>query len=87
MKDANTLFGFAPVLPLLGSAVISKQMGANTNLSLMFAVYAITWIGFFGYVIVMSRKQQSIKRDIDALQKQLDEKNKPPQNPRPGRPS
>ena len=39
-----------------------------------FAVFAITWAAFFAYVFVMSRRQREMQREIDLLQKMLEER-------------
>ena len=39
----------------------------EANLPFLFAVYILTWAGFFGYAFYMSRRQRDLRRDIDAL--------------------
>ena len=39
----------------------------DSNLTYLFAVFFITWAGFFGYVFVMSRRQKEMRQEIDAL--------------------
>lgn len=39
----------------------------EANLPFLFAVYLITWAGFFGYTFVMSRRQREMRRELDAL--------------------
>ena len=46
----------------------------DSNLTYLFAVFFITWAGFFGYVFVMSRRQKEMRREIDALKRALVEK-------------
>ncbi len=45
----------------------------NTNLGFLFAIYIITWAGFFAYIFVVSRRQRSLEREIDRLQRLLDQ--------------
>lgn len=82
MKLTNTLFTAIP-LPVVATAALPQQMPGESNLPYLFAIYAITWIAFFGYVIYMSHKQQALKRDLDALKAQLEKK--PPTCPRAGK--
>ncbi len=45
--------------------------GPEANLPYMFAVFIITWAVFFGYVFVMSRRQNELRQEIDALKQRL----------------
>ncbi len=84
MKDVKALFALTPTAPVIGMAMAPQQATANSSLSFLFVAYTITWVAFFGYIIYMSRKQQALKRDIDALRKQLEEKGKSANPPRTG---
>ena len=46
----------------------------EANLPFLFAVYILTWAGFFGYALYMSRRQRDMQRDIDALRQALRER-------------
>ena len=46
----------------------------EANLPFLFAVYILTWAGFFGYAFYMSRRQRDMRRDIDALRQALRER-------------
>ena len=54
--------------------VPAQQMRGEAELPWLFAVYAITWAAFFGYVFVMSRRQREMQREIDALKRALQAK-------------
>ena len=43
----------------------------EANLPYLFAVYIITWAGFFAYVFFMSRRQREMEREIDELKQVL----------------
>ena len=43
----------------------------EANLPFLFAVYILTWAGFFGYAFYMSRRQRDMRREIDALKRML----------------
>ena len=45
----------------------------EANLPYLFAVFIITWAVFFGYVFVMSRRQNELRQEIDALKQRLAE--------------
>ena len=42
------------------------------NLGYLFAAYTVIWAVVFGYVLFMQRKQRKLQRQIDLLQKSLD---------------
>ena len=46
----------------------------EANLPFLFAVYILTWAGFFGYAFYMSRRQRDMRRDIEALRRALRER-------------
>ena len=46
----------------------------EANLPYLFAVYIITWAGFFAFVFVMSRRQRELKREIETLRMALVDK-------------
>ena len=52
----------------------AQQQRGEAELPWLFAVYAITWAAFFGYVFVMSRRQREMQREIDTLKRALDAK-------------
>ena len=81
MKRVSTLFAFAPIATLSGDFVPQQQPSGESNLPFLFVAYTITWLAFFGYSLYMSRKQQALRREIDALRKQLEQKNPPSQGP------
>ena len=45
--------------------------GADPNLGYLFAVFMVTWAGFFGYLLWISRRQNNLRREIDRLRKLL----------------
>lgn len=59
------------------TAALSAQennTNPNTNLGYLFAVYIITWAGFFAYIFIVSRRQRALERQVDDLKKLLGEK-------------
>ena len=50
-----------------------ENTNQNTNLGYLFAIYIITWAGFFAYIFVLSRRQRSLERQIKILKTRLDE--------------
>jgi len=46
----------------------------EANLPFLFAVYIITWGGFFAYSFAMSRRQREMQRELDALKAVIAEK-------------
>ena len=47
---------------------------SEENLTYLFAVYIITWGGFFAYVFMVSRRQKELHRDITALKQLLSDR-------------
>ena len=50
--------------------------GSDSELPWLFAVFFITWAAFFGYILVMSRRQRDMRREIDALRRALDDRSR-----------
>ena len=62
------------VFRLYAAQSMQENMNQNTNLGYLFAIYIITWAGFFAYVFVLSRRQRSLERQINILKNRLTEK-------------
>ncbi len=43
------------------------------NLTPLIVIIALFWLGIFGYYLFTSRQQRTIAKDIDLLNKKLDE--------------
>lgn len=67
---------FASSDPVATAAALSAQENTNpnTNLGYLFAIYIITWAGFFAYIFIVSQRQRVLERQIDDLKKLLEEK-------------
>ena len=64
---------------LNGVAALSPaQQGRDpeANLPFLFAVFIITWAAFFVYVFYVSRKQREMQREIEALKRALEERDR-----------
>ncbi|NQW17245.1 MAG: CcmD family protein [Chloroflexi bacterium] len=59
--------------PIFRAAEYVGQENTNTetNLDFLFAIYIITWAGFFTYIFIVSRRQRTMERDIKALKQLL----------------
>ena len=56
----------------VASAVVSREQGdLEQNLGFLFAVYLVTWAGFFVYIFIVSRRQHDLAREIQALKGQV----------------
>ena len=53
-----------------------ENLRGESELPWLFAVYIITWGAFFGYVFIMSRRQREMRREIDALNRAMAEREK-----------
>ncbi|MSQ08872.1 MAG: CcmD family protein [Dehalococcoidia bacterium] len=63
---------FAPVTVTardgVALSVVEKEGGRlETNLGYLFAIYTVTWLAFFGYVFILSRRQRDLQREIARL--------------------
>ena len=57
------------------AAEIAAQENTNTesNLDFLFAIYMVTWAGFFIYIFIISRRQRIMEREINDLRQLLTE--------------
>jgi CcmD family protein len=67
---------YAPVTVTIAdgvaTAVVDREQGdLERNLGYLFAIYLVTWAGFFAYIFIMSRKQGDLAREINALKGQI----------------
>ena len=67
---------FAPVTVTVNSgittAVVDREQGdLEQNLGFLFAIYIVTWAGFFAYVFIVSRRQGHLAQEINALKRQV----------------
>jgi len=67
---------FAPVTVTvkggIATAVVDREQGdLERNLGFLFAIYLVTWAGFFAYIFIVSRKQNDLSREINALKGQV----------------
>jgi CcmD family protein len=70
--------GELQTLPASGSEMPppqgDDQLEGESELPWLFAVFAITWAAFFGYIFVLSRRQREMQREIEALRRALAER-------------
>jgi CcmD family protein len=61
-------------------AVLAQEQDSDpeANLPFLFAVYIITWGGFFAYAFVNSRRQREMQRELDALKAVIAERESQP---------
>ena len=54
---------------------IAAQENTNTetNLDFLFAIYMVTWAGFFAYIFIVSRRQGTMEREIKDLRRILED--------------
>lgn len=79
----------ATPVPLAVALDPAQQRPGESSLPYLFVVYLVTWLAFFAYAFYMTRKQQALHRDLDALRKLLDDKERQGRQggQAPGRPS
>jgi CcmD family protein len=61
--------------PPAAQAAVAAQENTNesTNLGYLFAIYIITWAGFFAYVFVMTQRQKTMENEVAALRSLLND--------------
>ena len=57
----------------LGQETGQQQLNPEANLGFLFAVFAITWLGFFAYVFLIARRQKELNREIAILKNLIEE--------------
>ena len=59
--------------PIFRAVQVVGQDNTNTetNLDFLFAIYIITWAGFFTYIFIISRRQRTMEREIEGLKRLL----------------
>jgi|GEM_PF-297800 CcmD family protein len=59
--------------PIFRAAKVVGQENTNTetNLDYLFAIYLVTWVGFFAYIFIVSRRQRTMEREIEGLKQLL----------------
>ena len=45
----------------------TSSSNLEANLPFLFAVYAITWAGFFAYLFFISRRQRELRNELESL--------------------
>ena len=62
--------------PIFRAAQVVGQDNTNTetNLDFLFAIYIITWAGFFTFIFIVSRRQRTMERDIEGLKQLLSQR-------------
>ena len=67
----GALLALLLVLPLLLMGAAQGTEELDDVLPYLFAVYAITWAGFFAYAFFLSRKQAELRREVERLRQAL----------------
>ena len=76
LRDHQQRFAAVTVTSQNGIALsVVEHEGGDlaTNLGFLFAVFAITWAGFFAYIFFLSRKQRVLQREIALLRASIEE--------------
>lgn len=64
----------ATVAGVAEAAGTAQTNGPESNLSFLFAVFAVTWAAFFAYVFYMAYRGRELRREVEALRQALEEK-------------
>lgn len=60
----------------------TSSSNLETNLPFLFAVYIITWAGFFAYLFFISRRQRELRNELESLK--LERSDEPENQSDPG---
>jgi CcmD family protein len=77
------------LVALLPATALAQSGGIppGTRLSYLFAAFIVVWALFFAYAFYVARRQQELRREVDALRRNLEAKERgdssPPQEPSP----
>lgn len=71
--EASSAGAEAPVQDVPVHPAKVQERSPEANLPYLFAVFIITWAGFFAYVFFSSRRQRQMEREIEALKSTLRE--------------
>lgn len=66
------LAALAPQVTLAASA--GQEFRGESNLPFLFGGFAVVWIGFFGYVFYLHRRERELRREIEALRREIGER-------------
>ena len=59
-------------LPESGAEIATQEnTNSESNLDFLFAIYMVTWVGFFVYVFIVSRRQRTMEQEIKDLRQLL----------------
>lgn len=67
----------APVFAVTRS-IAAQESNPEANLPFLFAAYAVVFLGLAGYILVLSRRQRELEREIKALRQSLEEQDQAP---------
>jgi len=64
----------------LAAPAAQQEAPGESNLGFLFAAFAVVWVVFFGYVFYTSRRERELRRDLDELRRQMEDR-QPPDRP------
>ncbi|MBF8266838.1 MAG: hypothetical protein HW388_346 [Dehalococcoidia bacterium] len=67
----GTASAMAQELPDVAAAPGSDP---EANLPYLYAVYTVTWVAFFAYLVYLSQRQRDLRRQVEELRRALAEK-------------
>lgn len=65
-----------PAGEALAAPLSQQKLPGEGSLPYLFFAYLITWAVFFGYAVVMSRRQRELERQVRELRQALEEREK-----------
>ena len=67
------LLALAPQVAL-AAPVTQEDSPGESNLSFLFAGFAVVWAGLFAYVFYLHRRGQDLRREVESLRRELAER-------------
>lgn len=65
-------------------SILGQESDPEGNLPFLFAAYAVVFVGLVCYILVLSRRQRELEREVRALRQALEEQEQAPEQPSAG---
>jgi hypothetical protein len=74
LLGAVLLFGAGGIA--YGAEVVAQEDGESDNLKFLAAAFAVAWFGFFVYSLLVTRREHQLRREVELLRRELQEREK-----------
>jgi CcmD family protein len=74
MATAALALMAALVPQVMMAATANQEFKGENNLPYLFGGFVIVWLGFFGYVFYLHRRERELRRELEALRREIKER-------------